>query len=146
MNKMASSASGCLNRKKCRLIASFHRTNPTKDKSTSDRIYVIMTSMSVPRISPSPPRTLGNCLRLPLSSTIIMIIIASRGLGKVRSIKSTAQMSETEITFLETKVYKGLSSTRNQSQTGKQIINQPGAYEPNRSLSHQRRPRRSMCH
>ena len=29
---------------------------------------------------PSPPRTLGNCLRLPLSSAIIMIIIVSRGL------------------------------------------------------------------
>ena len=28
----------------------------------------------------SPPRTMGDCLHLPLSSAIIMIIILSRGL------------------------------------------------------------------
>ena len=33
-----------------------------------------------PRLWPSPPRTMGDCLHLPLSSTIIMIIILSRGL------------------------------------------------------------------
>ena len=32
----------------------------------------------VPRLSPSPPRTLGNCLCLPLNSAVIMIIIVSR--------------------------------------------------------------------
>ena len=38
-------------------------------------------SMSlVPRISPSPPRTLGNCLHLSLCSAIIMIIVVSRSL------------------------------------------------------------------
>ena len=34
----------------------------------------------VPRLWPSPPRTLGVCLRLSLSSAIIMIMILSRGL------------------------------------------------------------------
>ena len=40
-----------------------------------------MLSVSlVPRLWPSPPRTMGDCLHLPLSSAIIMIIIFSRGL------------------------------------------------------------------
>ena len=40
-----------------------------------------MLSVSlVPRLWPSPPRTMGDCLHLPLSSAIIMIIILSRGL------------------------------------------------------------------
>ena len=32
------------------------------------------------RLWPSPPRTMGDCLRLPQSSAVIMIIILSRGL------------------------------------------------------------------
>ena len=51
------------------------------------------------------------------------------------AIKFTAEMSETEITFLGTKCTNGLDSTRNQPETGEQIINQPGAHEPNGSLS-----------
>ena len=51
----------------------------------SDVVALVATgpqlSMSlVPRISPSPPKTLGNCLHLPLTSAIIMIIIVSKGL------------------------------------------------------------------
>ena len=34
----------------------------------------------VPRLWPSPPRTRGDCLCLPLGSAIIMIIILNRGL------------------------------------------------------------------
>ena len=34
----------------------------------------------VPRLWPSPSRTMGDCLHLPLSSAIIIIIILSRGL------------------------------------------------------------------
>ena len=34
----------------------------------------------VPRLWPSPPRTMGDYLRVPMSSAIIMIIILSRGL------------------------------------------------------------------
>ena len=41
-------ASGCLNKKKRRLVASF---TLKKDKSTSDWIYVIMASVSVYRFS-----------------------------------------------------------------------------------------------
>ena len=41
----------------------------------------------VPRLSPSPPRTLTNCLRLPLSSAMIMIIIISRGLIQLARVK-----------------------------------------------------------
>ena len=40
-----------------------------------------MLSVSlVPRLGTLPPRTMGDCLHLPLSSAIIMIIILSRGL------------------------------------------------------------------
>ena len=40
-----------------------------------------MLSVSlVPRLWPSLPRTMGDCLHLPLSSAIIIIIILSRGL------------------------------------------------------------------
>ena len=40
----------------------------------------MLSASLVPRVSPSPLRTMGDCLRLPLSSAIIMIIILSRGL------------------------------------------------------------------
>ena len=36
--------------------------------------------MALIEVPPPPPRALGNCLRLPLSSAIIKIIIFSRGL------------------------------------------------------------------
>ena len=42
---------------------------------SSCKVYVLLT-----KNSSSPPRTLGGCLRIPLSSAIIMIIIVSRGL------------------------------------------------------------------
>ena len=57
--------------------------------TVSDWIYVNMASVSVfrssairmclvSRLSPSPPRTMGNCLHLPLSSAISTIIIIVR--------------------------------------------------------------------
>ena len=53
------------------------------------------------------------------------------------TIKSTAEMSETEITFSETKVYKGVRFNKEPVLDG-QTDYKPGAYEPNRSLSHTR--------
>ena len=41
--------------------------------------YMLSLSL-VPRLWPFPPRTMGDCKRLSLSSAIIMIIILSRGL------------------------------------------------------------------
>ena len=40
----------------------------------------MLCMLLVPRLSPSPTRTVGESLSLPLSSAIIMIIIVSRGL------------------------------------------------------------------
>ena len=40
----------------------------------------MLSASLVPRLWPSPPRTMGDCLHLPLSSAIVMIIILSRGL------------------------------------------------------------------
>ena len=40
----------------------------------------MLSASLVPRLWPSPPRTMSDCLRLPLSSTTIMTIILSRGL------------------------------------------------------------------
>ena len=49
----------------------------------------MLSASSVARLWPSPPRTMGDCLRLPLSSAIIMIIIFSRGLIQLaRAIKN----------------------------------------------------------
>ena len=47
-----------------------------------------MLSVSlVPRLGTFPPRTMGDCLHLPLSSAIFMIIILSRGLVQLARAK-----------------------------------------------------------
>ena len=39
---------------------------------------MLIASFLIPRLWPSPPRTMGDCLHVPLSSASIMIIILSR--------------------------------------------------------------------
>ena len=58
---------------------------------------------------------------------------------KANTIKFTAKMSETEITFLDTKVYKGIRFNKEPILEDCKHINQPGAHEPTyKSLSRTR--------
>ena len=84
----------------CRFFLSFHLTEPYPSDSMIFYMYIyiylylsgfmntwlqwvskcpmLSAFFLVPRLWPSPPRTMGDCLHLPLSSAIIMIIILSR--------------------------------------------------------------------